>query len=177
MHSVKSRFVELVEANKSTAVKMGDIATYINGYAFKPTDWSTEGLPIIRIQNLNDSNAIYNHYLGNLKEKYLVHNGDVLISWATHLEAYIWQGNDAWLNQHIFKVEFDKKEVDKYFFIHAANEALRYAFRNAHGFKPTMEHLKRGDFEDATTYLPSIDIQKEFGLLVHQVDKSKFCKT
>lgn len=35
--------------------KLGDIATYINGYAFKPSDWSTEGLPIIRIQDLTGS--------------------------------------------------------------------------------------------------------------------------
>ena len=32
--------------------RLGDIATYINGYAFKPTDWSNEGVPIIRIQDL-----------------------------------------------------------------------------------------------------------------------------
>ena len=33
-------------------VKLGDVADYINGYAFKPSHWKTEGLPIIRIQNL-----------------------------------------------------------------------------------------------------------------------------
>ena len=32
--------------------RLGDIATYINGYAFKPEDRGTEGLPIIRIQDL-----------------------------------------------------------------------------------------------------------------------------
>ena len=33
-------------------VRLGDVATYINGYAFKPSDWSDTGLPIIRIQNI-----------------------------------------------------------------------------------------------------------------------------
>ena len=32
--------------------RLGDIATYINGYAFKPEDRRNEGLPIIRIQDL-----------------------------------------------------------------------------------------------------------------------------
>lgn len=32
--------------------RLGDIATYINGYAFKPEDRGIEGLPIIRIQDL-----------------------------------------------------------------------------------------------------------------------------
>ena len=26
--------------------RLGDIATYINGYAFKPTDWSNEGISV-----------------------------------------------------------------------------------------------------------------------------------
>lgn len=30
---------------------LGDVATYINGYAFKPEDRGAEGLPIIRIQD------------------------------------------------------------------------------------------------------------------------------
>ena len=34
--------------------KLGDIATYINGYAFKPEQWALNGMPIIRIQNLNN---------------------------------------------------------------------------------------------------------------------------
>ena len=33
-------------------MRLGDIATYINGYAFKPEDRGEKGLPIIRIQDL-----------------------------------------------------------------------------------------------------------------------------
>ena len=33
-------------------MKLGDVATYINGYAFKPKDRGEIGLPIIRIQEL-----------------------------------------------------------------------------------------------------------------------------
>jgi restriction endonuclease S subunit len=154
---------------------MGDIANYINGFAFKPSHWSNEGRPIIRIQNLNDHAAKYNHFAGDIDSKYVVHSGDVLVSWATHLEAYIWDGPEAYLNQHIFRVEFDKMVVDKHFFIYAADEALKIAFKNAHGFKPTMEHIKRGDFENAIINLPEYAIQKEFAIFIEQADKSKFC--
>lgn len=34
---------------------LGDVATYINGRAFKPQEWETSGRPIIRIQNLTNS--------------------------------------------------------------------------------------------------------------------------
>ena len=101
-----------------------------------------------------------------------MHTGDVLVSWATHLEAYIWKGGDAWLNQHIFKVVFDKIEINKTYFVYATEDALRQAFRNAHGFKPTMEHIKRSDFENAIVLLPEIKIQREFAAFVEKNDKS-----
>lgn len=170
---IKARFVELTEQTKTIPTRMGDIASYINGYAFKPTDWKEVGKPIIRIQNLNDVLAKYNYYDGELADKYKVSFGDVLISWATHLEAYIWEGGDAWLNQHIFKVLFDKMEVDKTYFVYATEEALRQAFKNAHGFKPTMEHIKRSDFENAIVKLPVLEVQRQFADFVTQVNKSK----
>ena len=37
---------------KKNMIKLGDVATYINGYAFKPEDRGEVGLPIIRIQDL-----------------------------------------------------------------------------------------------------------------------------
>ena len=154
--------------------RMGDIASYINGAAFKPKDWSKIGKPIIRIQNLNDPSADYNYFSGQIDEKYLVKPGDVLISWATHLEAYIWNGEEAWLNQHIFRVVFNKMDVDKTFFIYAANVALKEAFKLAHGFKATMEHIKRGDFENSKVYLPTKDIQVRFAAFAEQADKSKY---
>ena len=170
---VRGRFVELTEQTKTMPTRMGDIASYINGYAFKPTDWKEDGKPIIRIQNLNDALAKYNYYDGQLADKYRVSFGDVLVSWATHLEAYIWEGGDAWLNQHIFKVLFDKMEVDKTYFVYATEDALRQAFKNAHGFKPTMEHIKRSDFENATVKLPVLEVQRQFADFAHQVNKSK----
>lgn len=170
---IKARFIEMTEHTKTVPMRMGDIASYVNGYAFKPTDWKEVGKPIIRIKNLNDALAKYNYYDGELADKYKVSFGDVLVSWATHLEAYIWKGEEAWLNQHIFKVLFDKVDVDKTYFIYATEEALRQAFRNAHGFKPTMEHIKRSDFENAVVKLPAFEVQQQFADFVHQVNKLK----
>lgn len=174
---VKSRFIELSNGGKCSPIRMGDIATYVNGFAFKPTHWKDSGRPIIRIQNLNDPNAKYNYFDGCIDEKYLVHNGDVLISWATHLEAYIWKGSDAWVNQHIFKVVFDKAEIDKTYFVYATEDALRQAFKYAHGFKPTMEHIKRSDFENAVVSVPELSIQKQFAAFVAETDKLKLAAT
>ena len=170
---VKAKFMEITDVAVTNSVRMGDVATYINGYAFKPIDWSTEGLPIIRIQNLNNKDAVYNYYKGELPKKYRVYHGDVLISWATHLEAYIWKGQDAWLNQHIFRAEFNKIPLNHIYFVYSTEQALQQAFRNAHGFKPTMEHIKRSDFENAIIELPSLERQNQFAAFVEQTEKTK----
>ena len=113
--------------------RLGDIATYINGYAFKPTDWSNEGVPIIRIQDLTGNSYQANRYNGKYDAKYEVNYGDVLISWSASLGVYVWTGEKAVLNQHIFKVQFDKAEVDKNFFVHQVECILSNASNEAHG--------------------------------------------
>ena len=104
--------------------RLGDIATYVNGFAFKPEDWSSEGLPIIRIQDLTGNSYQANHYDGRYDAKYEVNPGDILISWSASLGVYVWQNEKALLNQHIFKVIFNKVEVDKSFFVHQVRNIL-----------------------------------------------------
>ncbi|MGC8970540.1 MAG: hypothetical protein ACP5LG_08360, partial [Conexivisphaera sp.] len=55
-----------------------DVAEYINGYPFSPKEWKTYGIPIIRIQNLNDPAAEFNYFDGKIDRVYEVSNGDLL---------------------------------------------------------------------------------------------------
>lgn len=93
-------------------MKLGDVATYINGYAFKPKDREI-GLPIIRIQDLTGNAYDLGFYDGEYPEKIEINYGDILISWSASLGVYIWNRGKALLNQHIFKVVFDKVDIDK----------------------------------------------------------------
>lgn len=120
-------------------VELGEVATYINGYAFKPSDWSDTGVPIIRIQDLTGNSYQANRYNGTYDKKYEVLPGDVLISWSASLGVYVWDGEPAVLNQHIFKVVFNKCPVDKSFFVHQVRSILMRAASAAHG--ATMKHL------------------------------------
>ena len=140
-----------------TTIKVGDVANYINGRAFKPEEWEQEGLPIIRIQNLNDKNASYNRTTETFESKFLIHSGDLLFAWAASLGTYIWNGNDAWLNQHIFKVEpylFIEKQYLYYVF-----EAMTTEFyTQSHG--SSMVHITKKQFEDIVLFLPPLEEQK-----------------
>ena len=138
-------------------IKLGEIASYINGYAFKPSDWDEEGLPIIRIQDLTGNSYQMNRYSGQYPSKIEINNGDVLISWSASLGVYEWNHGKALLNQHIFKVVFDKVEIDKKYFIYAIEHSLAEMESKTHG--ATMKHIVKKDFDNTEIPYPSIEEQ------------------
>ena len=141
-------------------IPLKEIATFLNGYAFKPNDWSKEGLPIIRIQNLTGTNKEFNYYNGKYNEKYIIENGDILISWSASLGIFLWENMRGILNQHIFKVIFDKNiEIDKTYFLHCMKYLIKKMEKNIHG--STMKHITRPEFEKINFPIYEIDIQRK----------------
>ena len=137
--------------------RLGDLATYINGYAFKPEDRGKEGLPIIRIQDLTGNTYDLGFYNGDYPEKIEINDGNILISWSASLGVYIWNRGKALLNQHIFKVVFDKEEVNKQYFVFAVKYNLKEMGTKAHG--ATMKHIVKKDFDNTLVPFPTIEKQ------------------
>ncbi|MDD5789568.1 MAG: restriction endonuclease subunit S [Spirochaetia bacterium] len=155
--------------NEWKTVRLGDVATYINGYAFKPSDWTNEGLPIIRIQNLTGNDYETNYFNGELPEKYYIKNGDVLISWSASLGVYEWKKSDALLNQHIFKVVFNKLDVDKKYFMFTVSNLLNAMTKQTHG--STMRHITKPDFDNMEFPLPPLAEQKHIAAILDKTQK------
>jgi type I restriction enzyme S subunit len=108
--------------------EVSEFLTLLNGYPFKPSHWKGRGRPIIRIQNLNNPDALFNYCPDDIPHKYIVRKGDLLFAWSgtpgTSFGAHIWEGREAWLNQHIFRVEFTEAFLDKRFLRLAINHNL-----------------------------------------------------
>ncbi|MDO8263734.1 MAG: restriction endonuclease subunit S [Gallionella sp.] len=147
---------EVILPNGWAMATVGDLADYVNGRAFKPTEWKDAGKPIIRIQNLNKDDAKYNFSPENHEEKYLVRNGDLLFAWSASLGAYIWHGGDAWLNQHIFIVH-PKKCTTKLFVFYLLEKITAELYAKAHG--SGMVHVTKGKFESTEISLPPLNEQ------------------
>lgn len=155
-----------ISVSKWPSYELGDLCHFINGRAFKPTDWcapESGAIPIIRIQNLNDPNAPFNYYNGPYEKKHEVQNGDLLFSWSgskgTSFGAHIWYGEKAVLNQHIFKVTF-QDILTKHYLYYALNEAVSTVEERLHG-GVGLVHITKGDLEKITIPVPPITVQEE----------------
>lgn len=98
-----------------------DTAEYVNGTAFRETDFSCDntGFPIIKIAELKQGLAASTRYTNTaIPQKYFIDNDNILYSWSgspeTSLDVFKWFGGKGWLNQHIFKLNF-LIEKHKYF--------------------------------------------------------------
>lgn len=134
----------------SDTKSIGEVCRLVNGRAFKPSDWSKLGLPIVRIQNLNDESAPFNHYDGDVDPSRLIKDGDVLLSWSgtpgTSFGCFIWNRGKAILNQHIFLVHLVDGIYEKEFFVFAVNSVLDEMISQAHG-AVGLRHITKGRLE------------------------------
>ena len=193
MKIIKSKKIKTVEIFKRkrnfqpdnwSVVPLKSICNLINGMAFKPSDWSEDGLEIIRIQNLNGSN-IFNYYnKEDYKDRNVVLNNDLLFAWSgsigTSFGPYLWCGKKALLNQHIFKVEminsYDNEFYKKWFYFYLKDIEKRVE-ADAHG-GGGLVHVKKGTMENYNISLPSIDeIENIATALSQQEDQVNKIKT
>ena len=148
--------------------RVGTVAEYVNGLAFKPEDWETSGLPIIRIQNLTDYNKPLNYTTKIFDDKFKVENGDLLFSWSATLDSFIWKGQTAWLNQHIFKVN-PRVGIFKGYLYYALKAIVSNLSDITHGL--TMKHLTRGVLKQIAIPLPPLAEQKRIVAKIEEVFK------
>ena len=143
--------------------QIGDVCTLNNGRAFKPTEWSSRGLPIVRIQNLNNPAASFNYFEGEFDQKYHLKGGELVFAWSgtpgTSFGAHVWRNQEAVLNQHIFRVDFNSNFLDKRFFRHAINQTLDHLIGIAHG-GVGLRHVTKGKFEGTSISIPPVAEQK-----------------
>ncbi|WP_404360208.1 restriction endonuclease subunit S [Methylotuvimicrobium sp. KM1] len=137
---------------------LGEVMNLINGCAFKPSDWKSYGTPIIRIQNLNDFEAQFNFFDGQIDGRHIIKPGDLLFAWSgtlgTSFGARVWKGPVGVLNQHIFKVAPNNQIITQNFSLLALRQAQQLIEREAHGFKTSFVHIKKSDLTSVKLKIP-----------------------
>lgn len=125
-------------------VRLGAVCFFENGYAFKSDKFSSEkGIPVIRISNIKENNVDLDDCIKtleeNIDEKYIVHQGDLLIAMSgatTGKNGVYMSANIAYLNQRVGNIKVKNKEllIEKFrnFYIaNMQNEILNTAYGGA----------------------------------------------
>ena len=143
--------------------KLQDVAQLINGRGFKPFEWDTTGLPIIRIQNLNGSDD-FNYYSGRYDPKIEVDPGQLLFAWSgsrgTSFGPHIWNGPKGVLNYHTWKVRVNAGAIVPSFFFHVLKHLTRIIEDQAHGAS-ALVHVQKWEMEKFPFQCPNAPKEQE----------------
>ena len=187
---IKSRFVEMFgnvndNTKKFVQEKLSNHLNIQGGYAFDSKKYLEEGIPILRIGNINtgifiDKELKYWEYDENLV-RYLIKPGDLLITLTGTV------GKDDYGNVCIIDNSFP------YYYLNQRNAKLdvfdtltpiylKYLLLN-NSIKNRLTGISRGvrqanisnrDILNLNVPIPSIELQNQFTEFVEQVDKLKF---
>lgn len=130
-------------------IEIRSVCKLINGRGFKPYEWQRNGLPIIRIQNLNGSEE-FNYFQGSYDKKLKIEPGQLLFAWSgsrgTSFGPHIWQGPLGLLNYHTWKVQVHNTEIDTNFFYYALKKLTTFIEDKAHGAS-ALVHTQKWEME------------------------------
>lgn len=186
---VKARFVEMFgDPERNTLSwkeeELSEHLTVIGGYAFKSEQFSEEGIPVLRIGNINSGffkpvNLVYWED-DNTLNRYKMYPGDLVMSLTGTVGKDDYGnvcilGNDYdvyYLNQRNAKLEL-QDTINKYYL------SMLLKFEPV---KKKLTGISRGvrqanisnkDILNLMVPIPPIELQNQFAAFVEQIDKSK----
>ncbi len=169
LYNIKSEF-------NGTRYALFDLATWKNGYAFKKSDFSATGRPVIKIAELNNGiNGKTSFTHGEYDEEVSVRWDDLLFSWSgnpqTSIDVFRYRLQDGWLNQHIFKVTANEKLVTKNFLYYIL-KFLKPHFTQIATNKQTtgLGHVTIADLKRLSMVIPSKAIQSQIVSILKALD-------
>jgi type I restriction enzyme S subunit len=147
------------------------LATFLNGFAFKPDQLGDSGLPVIKIKELKGGvvGDTPRNSGAEIPDKYIVNTGDILFSWSGSLEVVLWQYEKGLLNQHLFKVKPNSDIPSSFMYLSLAS-CLPFFENLTTG--ATMKHIKRKELSFVKAIVPDCKLLKEFDQQVSPILKS-----
>ena len=160
------RMVECVAPEDWRRSSIFNLARWKNGLAFKNIDFAEAGRPIIKIAELKGGvTSKTAHTMADYGQSVSVRRGDMLFSWSgnpdTSIDVFRWEGENGWLNQHIFKVTpCDGVSEDFLFFL---LKWLKPKFAEIARNKQTtgLGHVTIQDLKQTFVCVPSVKEQAE----------------
>ena len=151
--------------------ELGVLYNLVNGDAYKETDWSQTGVPIIRIQNLNDPAKPFNYWNGPTDDLVSVKSGNLLLAWSgtpgTSFGAHLWNREPGVLNQHIFRLDQKNDCINSEWAVSAINHQLAVLIGKAHG-GVGLRHVTKSVVQALKIPVPSLAEQRRIVAILNE---------
>jgi len=147
--------------------KLGEVAKFLNGRAYKEREFKIAGTPIVRIQNLTGKgNTVYSDLV--LPENKYINSGDLIYAWSATFGPYIWKGIKSIYHYHIWKILCNEILVIKHFlYYHLLNVSDNL---KDEGSGTLFIHITKGLMESFEINLPSPPEQKAIASVLSSLD-------
>lgn len=150
--------------------ELGAIVEFLSGYAWKAAGFSDcdSGIPIIRIQNVDSvrqSDFVY--WLDKYDDRFLINEGDILLTLSGSFRAEVWQGPTALLNQRIVKIT-PKEGTDRNWLLYALRNTLSAI--EAMGRHALVNNVALSDLRKMKLICPPLEEQKRIAAILDQAD-------
>ena len=164
----KLRFPEFENVGVWRPIKFGEVATFINGKAYKQEELLDSGkYPVLRVGNFFTSNHWYYSNLELDKDKYC-ESGDLLYAWSASFGPRIWSGDKSIYHYHIWKVVPNNGISLKFLYILLDSETERMKSNSSNGLG--LLHITKGTIEGWNSYIPSLPEQEKISNFILSID-------
>jgi very-short-patch-repair endonuclease len=152
-------------------VALWDIAEYINGRATKPSELASNGVPVIKIAELNRGITEETDRIPPelVEEKHWVSPGDLLFAWSGSVGIYRYTGPKAALNQHIFRV-VAKPGIDQDFLRYLLLSCVPLFQLHVQDKRTTMGHVTKKDLQRIRVRIPPLQEQRAIAHILGTLD-------
>ncbi|MDI3262416.1 MAG: restriction endonuclease subunit S [Fulvimonas sp.] len=151
------------------------MAQWINGLAFRDIDFTSTGMPVIKIAEIKGGISGQTKFTQKTFDASVrVSPGDLLFSWSgqpeTSIDVFWWHGPDGWLNQHIFRI-MPADGIDSTFFYYF----LRYLKPNFVGIARNKQttglgHVTKRDLQNIDGAYPHLSEQRAIAHILGTLD-------
>ena len=149
--------------------KLGAIATFLNGRAYKQDELLTSGkYKVLRVGNFYTNDRWYYSDL-ELADKFYADKGDLLYTWSASFGPHIWLGDKVIYHYHIWKVV-----LSEYILKDFALQILEKDKQNilSHPNGSTMIHVTKVDMENKQICIPCLAEQQKIGNFFKYLDET-----
>ena len=150
-------------------MRLGEVCQVLSGNAWKSEGFSddTDGVPVIRIQNVTDGHSSFVYWTGEYDSKFVIKDGDLLLSMSGNVKLCQWSRGQGLLNQRVVKLVPNERLQDRFFYW-AVQRVISKIESLAK--KAVIANVSVSDLREFEIPLPPLEEQKRIAAILDKAD-------